>query len=39
MKKILAIIVNVITIAAMLIFVVLYSRFENTDSYRRPADL
>ena len=38
MKKILAIIVNVITIAAMLIFVVLYSRFENTDSYRRQIE-
>ena len=38
MKKILTIIVNVITIAAMLIFVVLYSRFENTDSYRRQIE-
>ena len=38
MKKILAIIVNVITIAAILIFVVLYSRFENTDSYRRQIE-
>ena len=38
MKKILTIIVNVITIAAMLIFVVLYSRFESTDSYRRQIE-
>ena len=38
MKKILVIIVNVIIIAAMLIFVVLYSRFENTDSYRRQIE-
>ena len=38
MKKILTIIVNVITIAAILIFVVLYSRFENTDSYRRQIE-
>ena len=35
MKKIIVIIVNAIIIAAMLIFVVLYSRFESTDSYRR----
>ena len=38
MKKIIVIIVNVIIIAAMLIFVVLYSRFESTDSYRRQVD-
>ena len=38
MKKIVTIIVNVIIIAAMLIFVVLYSRFENTDSYRRQIE-
>ena len=38
MKKILVIIVNVIIIAAMLFFVVLYSRFENTDSYRRQIE-
>ena len=38
MKKIVTILVNVIIIAAMLIFVVLYSRFENTDSYRRQIE-
>ena len=38
MKKILTIIVNVVIIAAILIFVVLYSRFENTDSYRRQIE-
>ena len=38
MKKILTIIVNVITIAAILIFVILYSRFENTNSYRRQIE-
>ena len=38
MKKIIVIIVNVIIIAAMLIFVVLYSRFESADSYRRQVD-
>ena len=38
MKKILTIIVNVIIIAAILIFVVLYSRFETTDSYRRQIE-
>ena len=38
MKKIVVIIVNAIIIAAMLIFVVLYSRFESTDSYRRQVD-
>ena len=38
MKKILVIIVNVIIIAAILIFVVLYSSFENTDSYRRQIE-
>ena len=38
MKKIIVIIVNAIIIAAMLIFVVLYSRFESTDSYRRQVD-
>ena len=38
MKKIIVIIVNVIIIAAMLIFVILYSRFESTDSYRRQVD-
>jgi len=38
MKKILTIIVNAIIIAAILIFVVLYSRFENTDSYRRQIE-
>ena len=38
MKKIVVIIVNAIIIAAMLIFVVLYSRIESTDSYRRQVD-
>ena len=38
MKKIIVIIVNAIIIAAMLIFVVLYSRFDSTDSYRRQVD-
>jgi len=38
MKKIIVIIVNAIIIAAMLIFVVLYSRIESTDSYRRQVD-
>ena len=38
MKKIIVIIVNAIIIAAMLIFVILYSRFESTDSYRRQVD-
>ena len=38
MKKSIVIIVNVIIIAAMLIFVVLYSGFESTDSYQRQVD-
>ena len=38
MKKIIVIIVNAIIVAAMLIFVILYSRFESTDSYRRQVD-
>ena len=38
MKKIFVILVNVIIIAAILTFVVLYSRFENTDSYRRQIE-
>ncbi len=38
MKKIFTIIVNVIIIAAILIFVVLYSHFETTDSYRRQIE-
>ena len=38
MKKIFVIIVNVIIIAAILIFVILYSRFENTDLYRRQIE-
>ena len=38
MKKILIIIVNVIIIAAILIFVVLYSKFENRDSYLRQVE-
>ena len=35
MKKTLIIIANVIIMAAILIFVVLYSRYENRDSYQR----
>ncbi len=35
MRKVFIIIVNVIIIAAILIFVVLYSRFENRESYAR----
>ena len=38
MKKTLVIIFNVIIIAALLISVVLYSRFENNDSYRRQIE-
>ena len=38
MKKIIVIIVNAVIIAAMLAFVVLYSRFESADSYRRQVD-
>ena len=38
MKKILVIIVNAIIIAAILIFVVLYSGYENTASYRRQIE-
>ena len=38
MKKIFVIIVNVIIMAAILIFVVLYSRFESRDSYRRQIE-
>ncbi|WP_034451101.1 response regulator [Butyrivibrio sp. AE2032] len=35
LKKYLVVIVNVIIMAGILVFVVLYSRFENRDSYRR----
>ncbi len=38
MKKSLIIIVNVIIMAAILIFVVLYSRFESMDSYQRQIE-
>ena len=38
MKKIFIIIVNVIIIAAILSFVVLYSRFSNRDSYQRQIE-
>ena len=38
MKKTLIIIVNVIIMAAILIFVVLYSRFEIRQSYLRQVD-
>ena len=38
MKKIFIILVNVVIMAAILIFVVLYSRFESRDSYRRQIE-
>ena len=38
MKKTLIIIVNVIIIAAILVFVVLYAQYENKDSYRRQVE-
>ena len=38
MKKTLIILVNVVIMAAILIFVALYSRFENTDAYRRQIE-
>ena len=38
MKKILIIVVNVIIMAAILVFVVLYSRFESRDSYQRQIE-
>ena len=38
MKRILVIIVNVIIIAAILVFVVLYSGYENNASYRRQIE-
>lgn len=38
MKKSLIMVVNVIIMAAILIFVILYSRFENRDSYRRQIE-
>ena len=38
MKKFLIIIVNAILMAAILVFVVLYSRFESTDSYMRQIE-
>ena len=38
MKKILIIIVNIIIMTAILIFVVLYSRFENRNSYQRQIE-
>ena len=38
MKKILIIVINVINIAAILGFVVLYSGFESRDSYRRQVE-
>ncbi|MCR5599094.1 MAG: hypothetical protein K6G19_13075 [Lachnospiraceae bacterium] len=38
MKKALIIFFNVIIIAAILIFVVLYSRYENQNSYRRQVE-
>ncbi len=38
MKKFLIVIVNVVIIAAILTFVVLYSRYENEDFYRRQIE-
>ncbi len=38
MKKTLIIIVNVIIMAAILVFVVLYAQYENKDSYRRQVE-
>ena len=38
MKKTYIIIVNVVIMAAILIFVVLYARFESRDSYRRQTE-
>ena len=38
MRKILIIVVNIIIMIAILIFVVLYSRFENTNSYKRQIE-
>ncbi|MBR4182204.1 MAG: hypothetical protein IKQ56_00125, partial [Lachnospiraceae bacterium] len=38
MKKTLIIFVNVVIMAAILIFVVLYSRFKSTDAYRRQIE-
>ena len=38
MKKTFIILVNVIIMAAILIFIVLYSRFESRDSYRRQIE-
>ncbi len=38
MKKRVIIIVNVIIIAAILVFIVLYSRFESGESYRRQVE-
>ena len=38
MKKTVIILVNVIIMAAILIFIVLYSRFESRDSYRRQIE-
>jgi flagellar basal body-associated protein FliL len=38
MKKFLIIIINVILMAAILVFVVLYSGYENRESYRRQIE-
>ena len=38
LEKYLIVIVNVIVMAGILVFVVLYSRFENRDSYRRQIE-
>ncbi len=38
MRKTIIIIINVIIIAAILVFVVLYSRYENTNSYRMQVE-
>ena len=38
MKKNIIIIVNVVIMAAILVFVVLYSRYENRESFRRQVE-
>ena len=38
LKRFIIIFINVVVMAGILIFVVLYSRFENTDSYRRQVE-
>ena len=38
LKRFIIIFINVVVMAGILIFVVLYSRFESTDSYRRQIE-